>query len=98
MDEDEDQYQLYLQFFAWYCKGLSIVPLRDFAKYKTYKLLPNQTKYFSNSDEKIFTDLRKSKVYSSELEKVTRDDSDLTITVMLKEAAEQKMRLRILPR
>ena len=98
MDEDEDQYQLYLQCFAWYCKGLSIVPLRDFAKYKTYKLLPNQTKYFSNSDEKIFTDLRKSKVYSSELEKVTRDDSDLTITVMLKEAAKQKMRLRILPR
>ena len=32
--------------------------------------------YFSESDEKIFIDLRRSNGYSGELEKLTRDDSD----------------------
>ena len=50
---------------------------------------------FSESDEKIFIDLRRSKGYSGELEKLTRDDSDLTITIMLKEAVKKKMRLRV---
>ena len=34
LDED-DQYQLYLQFVAWYCKGSSMVPLSDYSKNKT---------------------------------------------------------------
>ena len=98
MDEDDDQYQLYLQFVAWYCKGSSMVPLRDYAKNKTYKELPNPKKHFSNSDEKIIIDLMRSKVYSGELEKLAQDDSDLTITIMLKDIVKQKMRLRVLPR
>ena len=50
MDED-DQYQLYLQFVAWYCKGSSMVPLSDYSKNKTLKELPSQKEYFSDSDE-----------------------------------------------
>ena len=65
-----------------------MVPLSDYEKNETYKELHNQKKYFSESAEKIFIDLRRSKGYSGELEKLTRDDSDLTIT-MLKEAIKK---------
>ena len=37
LDEDDDQYQLYLQFVAWYCNGSSMVPLNYYAKNQTYK-------------------------------------------------------------
>ena len=67
LDEDDDQYQLYLQFLAWYSNASSMVPLSDYSKNETYKELPNQKKYFSGSDEKIFIDLRRSKGYSGEL-------------------------------
>ena len=61
-----------------------MVPLSDYAKNETYKELPNQKKYFSESDEKIFIDVRRSKGYSDEFEKLTRNDNGLTITIMLK--------------
>ena len=67
LDEDDDQYQLYLQFLAWYSNASSMVPLSDYSKNETYKELSNQKKYFSGSDEKIFIDLRRSKGYSGEL-------------------------------
>ena len=41
LNEDDNQYQLNLQFVAWYCKGSSMVPLCDYAKNKTFKELPN---------------------------------------------------------
>ena len=40
-------------------------------------------------------DLRRSKGYTDELESLTRDDSRLTLTIMLKDAAIKKMRLRV---
>ena len=41
LNEDHNQYQLNLQFVAWYCKGSSMVRLCDYAKNKTFKELPN---------------------------------------------------------
>ena len=39
--------------------------------------------------------MRRSKGYTDKLEKLTRDDSDVTLTVKLKPAATKKMRLRV---
>ena len=47
------------------------------------------------SDEKVYIDIRRRKGYTSELERVNRDDSDLSDTVDLKVAATKKMRLYI---
>ena len=47
------------------------------------------------TDEKVYIDIRRSKGYTSELERVNRDDSDLSVTVDLKAAATKKMRLYI---
>ena len=49
----------------------------------------------ANTDHRILIDLQRSKGYTDELEKITRDDSGLGIVVTLKKAASQKMRLRI---
>ena len=39
--------------------------------------------------------MQRSKGYTDELEKITRDDSGLAVVVTLKKAAAKKMRLRI---
>ena len=39
--------------------------------------------------------MRRSKGYTDELEKLTRNDSDITLTVKLIAAATEKMRLRV---
>ena len=55
--------------------------------------LPNRNTYFTDSDEKVYIDIRRSKGFTGEFERVNRDDSDLIVTVDLKNAATKKMRL-----
>ena len=43
----------------------------------------------------MYIDLRRSKGYTDELETLTRDDSRLTVIVMIRDAAAKKMRLRV---
>ena len=53
------------------------------------------SQYFTNTDEKVFIDLRHGKGYTNELEKINRDYSDLSITITLKAGTTKKMRLRV---
>ena len=57
--------------------------------------LPTRSKYFTDSDEKVYIDIRRSKGYIGEFERVNRDDSDLVGTINLKAAAGKKMRLYV---
>ena len=45
--------------------------------------------------KKIFINLSRRKGYTNEINKLNRDDSDLTITIQLKAPAEKIMRLHI---
>ena len=54
-----------------------------------------QEKYFTDSDEKVYIDLRREKGHPGEFERVNHDDSDLTITVELKVLTTKKMRLHV---
>ena len=85
-----DKYLLYMQFVLWYCKGSSIVPLTDYANNLTFQEFPDLDDYFTNSDEKVFIDLRRGKGYTDELEKINRDNSDFMIPVTLKAATTKK--------
>ena len=40
--------------------------------------------------------MRRSKGYTNELERLTRNDGGATLTIKLKKAAEKKMRLRVI--
>ena len=70
-------------------------PFTDYANDKIYKGLPRLDDFFTEPDEKRFIDLRRSKRYTNKLEKLSRDNSNVTLTVALKDAETQKMRLRV---
>ena len=94
-EDEEDRFVLYNAFVAWVTKGSSIVPESDYLYNETRQQLPNRNTYFTNSDEKVYIDIRRSKGYTGEFERVNRDDSDLVVTVDLKNAGAKKMRLYV---
>ena len=95
LEDKEDRFTLCNSFVAFVTNGSSIVPESDYVYNDITKELSNRKKYFTDSDEKVYIDIRRSKGYTSELERVNQDDSDLSVTVNLKAAATKKMRLYI---
>ena len=94
-DDSHDKFSLYNQFVVWYCKDSSIALLSDYANNPLFQELPTLSEYFTSADKKIFINLRRRKGYMNEIEKLNRDDSNLTITIKLKVEATKKMRLRV---
>ena len=95
LEDEEDRYTLYNAFVAFVTEGSSIVAESEYMNNEVRQELPNRNTYFTDSDEHVYIDIRRSKGFTGELERVNRDDSDLTVTVDLKAAATKKMRLRI---
>ena len=55
-----------------------------------------EEKFTTNErDDRILIDMRRSKGYTDELEKLNRDDSGIAVTVALENRAAKKLRLRI---
>ena len=79
-----DKHIMYSALITWICNGSSIVPLSDYAHNPIYQEVPRKNKYFTDSDEKLYIYLRRSKGHTEEFERVNHNDSDLTITVELK--------------
>ena len=87
-DKDEKHW-LYQMFVAYYCEGCSAAPLTY--KNKIKQELAKERDYFGDdSDERLYIDIRRSKGYTDELEKLTRDDGGVKLTIKLKKAAEKK--------
>ena len=95
LEDEEDRYTLYNAFVAFVTEGSSIVAESEYMNNEVRQELPNRNTYFTDSDERVYIDIRRSKGFTGELERVNRDDSDLTVTVDLKAAATKKMRFRI---
>ena len=78
------------------CDGCSTAPLTQYKNNEIYQEITEWDKFTSNeTDDRIYIDMRRSKGYTDELEKLNRDDSGLAVTTGLKEAAPKKLRLRI---
>lgn len=95
IDNEDDKYWLCVQFTVFNCGGCTIAPLKDHVNNKIYQELVRVDKHLASCDEKLYLDLRWSKSYTNELEKLSRDDSDLTLRVKLKDAVDKTMRLRV---
>ena len=95
LEDEEDRYTFYNALVAWVTNSSSIVPENNFMYNETRQELPNRSTYFTDSDECVYINIRRSKGYTGEFEWVNRDDSDLSITIDLKAAAAKKMRLRM---
>ena len=85
------KFLLYKQFVAWHCNGCRIAPLTEYENNPIFQELPDKTEYFGDdSDERMYLDLRDSLGYTSEIEKPSRNDSKLTITIETKAALVKK--------
>ena len=96
LGNDLHKHLLYKQFLAWNTNGCSTAPLGDFMNNPVIQKLKKETKYLaSDSDERLYNDLRQAKGYTKELEKPKRNDAKMTITIETNDALVQKMRLRV---
>ena len=81
---------------AWNCNGPSVAPLTEYMNNPIFQELPDEDKYFSvTNDDRIYLDLRTSSGYVKEAEKLERNDSKISLQIMLKAAAAYKLRVRI---
>ena len=74
--DEYDKHIMYSAFIKWICNGSSIAPLSDHAHNPIYQEAPRKSNYFSDSDERLYIDLRRSKGHTGEFERVNRNDSD----------------------
>ena len=96
IENDLQKHLLYKQFVAWNADGCSTAPLSDFMINPIAQELKNQTDYFGNgSDKKLYVDLQQSRGYTDELEKPSRNNSSIIISIQTKAALTKKMRLRV---
>ena len=94
LTNNNDKNQIYSNFVAYHCNGCSTAPLTQYRRSEIYQKLTFD-KYFTTSDEKIYIDLRISRGYTDELEKLTRSNSDVNLIVTLKTALTKKVRLAV---
>ena len=95
IDNLTQRHLLYKQFVAWRCNGSSVAPLSDYMN-KPFQELISEDDYFSvKSDERVYLDLRASSGCIKEAEKLERNDSEISLHLMIKEAATKKLRLRM---
>ena len=90
------RYLLCKQFVAWSCIGSNVAPLTDYINNQIYQELINENDYFETKrDERIYLDLRASSGYTNKTEKLERNDSKITLSILLKAATTKKLRLRV---
>ena len=78
------------------CDGCSSAPLTQYKNNQIYQEIAEEDKFTNNErDDRIYIDMRRSKGYTDELEKINHDDSGIALTISLKEAAGKKLRFRI---
>ena len=98
MTEEHDKYLIYKNFAGWATgQGCTVDPLTQYANNEIYKELIKYENYYSKTktDEKPYVDIRRGRGFSNELERIVRNDSSLTLTITLQNAAVKKMRLRV---
>ena len=95
LEDEEDKYNLFNQFRSWVTKSSSVVPSSEYIHNETAQELPSRSDYFSDSDERVYIDLRRGKGFTGEFERVNRDDSELSVVIDLKAAATRKMRIYV---
>ena len=88
-NEDDKQWS-YQMFVTYYCEGCSAAPLTQYKNNKIKQELTKEKIYFGDDSDERYIDMRRSKGYTDELEKSTRDDGGVTLTIKLKKPAENK--------
>ena len=81
---------------AYNCNGCSSALLMQYINNEIYQEMSDEDKFADNErDDRSYIDIRRSKGYTDELEKINRDDSGVALHIKLKEAAAKKLKIRI---
>ena len=97
LTKEDDKNTLYKMLAAFECGGYSSANLSQFINNPIYQDMTREEDWSKNyRDDRLFIDLRRSKGYTDELEKIYRDDSQLSLTINLKTPTTKKLRFRIL--
>ena len=93
MKNENEKFLIDSQFAAWSAKRCSVAPLTDYANNGKYRELPRRKNIYDSSisDESLYIFLRRIQGYTGKLEKIKINDSNLTLTVTLKDATPKKM-------
>ena len=76
---------------AFQCGGYSSATLSQFINNPVYQDMTREEEWGKSfKDDRLFIDLRRSKGYTDELEKIYRDDSQLSLTINLKTPTTKK--------
>ena len=96
LEKEDDKPLIYKMFVAHSCNGCSSAPLTQYKNNDIYHKLIEEDDYFGDeSNERVYIDMRRSKGYTDELEKINRDDSDIALNIKFKKAAAKKLQFRI---
>ena len=77
-------------------EGCSSAPLTQYRNNEIYQEMTEEDEFTTNSkDDSILIDMRRSKGYTDDLQKLNHDDSGLAVVITLKEVAAKKLRLRV---
>ena len=76
LEKEDDKYQLYCMLAAFTCGGCSSAPLTQYINHPVYQELTEEDEFTNATrDDGIYVDMRRSKGYTDELEKINCDDS-----------------------
>ena len=96
LEKEDDKQILYKMLPSYFCSGYSSASLTQYINNPIYQDMVPEEEWTANTrDDRLYIDLRRSKGYTDELEKIYRDDSQISLTINLKAAATKKLRYRI---
>ena len=91
LEKEEDKNILYKMLAAKACEGCSAVPLPQYINNEVYQEITEEDVFTTNdTDNRIWIDMRRSKGYTDELQKINCDVSGLAVVIGSKEAAAKK--------
>ena len=94
LTKEDEKLLLYKMLVAHSCDGCSSAPLTQYKNNPIYQEIMEEDKLTDKErDDRIYINMRRSKGYTDELEKINHDDSDIALTISLKEAAAKKTKI-----
>ena len=98
LEKEDDKNILYKMLVAKACEGCTTAPLIQYKNNEIYQKITKEDEFTTNdTDNRIWIDMRRSKGYTDELEKIkiNRDDRGLAVVIGFKEAAAKQLGVRI---
>ena len=85
ISNDTQKHLLWKQYVALHYNGYTAAPVSDYINNPVFQELLLESDYFgARSDEKSYIDLRDSFGYTDKIQKLSRNDSKLNVTIELR--------------